>query len=118
MKVQVVETSYPTDFRKNDAKALGEQIRNRHSAVLIGMKRVGISNFLRYFLYHKDIQSKYINDGQRHLFIPVDLNDMIEREIFPFWVLTQKRILDSAEYNNLGKNLIDKIEKLFSASIQ
>jgi DNA-binding winged helix-turn-helix (wHTH) protein len=114
----LIETSYPISFRQKDAKALGEQIKNRHSVVLIGMKRVGISNFLRFFLNHKDIQKIYIGDSKKHLFIPVDLNDLVEREVFPFWVLTQKRILDAVEKNNISAKVKKEIETLFMASIQ
>ncbi len=118
MKTRILEASYPISFRSRDAKTLGEQIKNRHSVVLIGMKRVGISNFLRFFLYHKGIQEEYINDGKKHLFIPIDLNDLVEREIFPFWVLAQKRILDAVEENNLPSSIKKQIELLFMASIQ
>src|SRR3989344_7407187 len=118
MKSSIIEASYPISFRQKDALALGEQIKNRHSVVLIGMKRVGISNFLRFFLYHKGIQEKYINDGKKHIFIPIDLNDLVEREIFPFWVLTQKRILDAVEENKVPPNIKKKIDGLFISSIQ
>lgn len=114
----ILETAYPLSFRKNDAKDLGQQIKNRRSVVLIGMKRVGISNFLRFFLYHKEILKTYINDGKNHLFIPIDLNDLVEREIYPFWVLTQKRILDSVENTNISDKNKKYIETLFLDSIQ
>src|SRR3989344_6223161 len=93
-------------------------IKNCQSVVLIGMKRVGISNFLRFFIYNPDITSTYIKDDQKHLFIPVDLNDLIEREFYPFWVLTLKRIADSVESSNLDKGLKKEIEALFIDSIQ
>lgn len=48
----IVEASYPITFRTEDAKHLGTLIKNNRSAVLIGMTRVGISNFLRFFLNH------------------------------------------------------------------
>ena len=114
----ILETTYPLSFRKNDAKSLGQQIKNRRSVVLIGMKRVGISNFLRFFLYHKDILKTYINDDKNHLFIPIDLNDLVEREVYPFWVLTQKRILDSVEKANISEKNKKYIETLFLDSIQ
>ncbi len=114
----IIETSYPVTFREKDAKLLGEQIKNRHSVVLIGMKRVGISNFLRFFLYHKNTAEIYINDGKKHLFIPVDLNDLVEREVFPFWVLTQKRILDAVDENSISPKIRKQIETLFLDSIQ
>jgi DNA-binding winged helix-turn-helix (wHTH) protein len=118
MRLSVAEASYPITFRRDDARALGDQIKNRHSVVLIGMKRVGISNFLRFFLYHKGIQNAYVDDGKKHLFIPIDLNDLVEREIYPFWVLTQKRILDAVRENNVDADIEKQIENLFLNSIQ
>lgn len=118
MRHEITEASYPLDFRKNDAITLGKHIRHRHSVELVGMKRVGISNFLRFFLYHKQIVSTYINHNEQHLFIPVDLNDLIEREIFPFWRLTFKRILDSIEHIHLDEKIQKKITYLFNHAIQ
>lgn len=114
----VIESSYPLTFRKEEAEELGRHLKNRHSVVLIGMKRVGISNFLRFFLYHKDIAKTYIGDGEKHLFIPVDLNDLVEREIFPFWTLTFKRIVDRIEESDTSPVVKKKIESLFLESIQ
>ncbi len=78
------------------------------------MKRVGISNFLRFFLYHKDIIKTYISPTDKHLFIPVDLNDLVEREIFPFWTLTLKRIADASKRSSiLDEKTKKEIETLF-----
>lgn len=118
MDNEVIEVSYPISFRKKDAQALGEHLKNRRSVVLIGMKRVGISNFLRFFINHKEIASAYIADSNHHLFIPVDLNDLVEREIFPFWILTLKRIYDVVEVSSLKTEIKEYIEKLFSDSMQ
>src|SRR5471030_673627 len=85
------EASYPMTFREDDAKALGTYLKHHDSVVMIGMKRVGINNFLRFFLHHHDVPKTYINNGIPHVFIPVDLNDLVEREIFPFWTLVLKR---------------------------
>ena len=95
MESHIEEASYPLTFRSKDSMTLGLHIKNRHSVVLVGMKRVGISNFLRFFLNKKGIKDEYISDNKNHLFIPVDLNDLVERELFPYWVLTLKRIEDS-----------------------
>lgn len=114
----VIEALYPISFRKEDASILGKYLKNRSSVVLIGIKRVGISNFLRFFLNHKAIASTYIADKNSHLFIPVDLNDLVERELFPFWILTLKRIYDSVESSNLSKLTKKYIERLFLDSMQ
>lgn len=114
----IIETSYPLDFRIEDTKKLGLHLRDRHSVMLIGMRRVGISNFLRFFLNHEDIVKIYINDGKKHLFITVDLNDMVEREVFPFWILTLKRIADSVARSGLDSKVKKQVELLFLDSIQ
>lgn len=118
MNQTVIESSYPLTFRKNDSVSLGEHLRHRHCVVLIGMKRVGISNFLRFFLNHKNIVSAYIKDGKQHIFIPVDLNDLVERELAPFWTLTLKRIVDACEQYKVPVEVKREIENLFLSSIQ
>jgi len=114
----IIETSYPLDFRVDDAKKLGQHLKDRHSVMLVGMRRVGISNFLRFFLNHNDIKKTYIKDDKEHLFIPVDLNDLVEREIFPFWILTLKRIEDAVKKTNLDEKVKKHIELLFLDSMQ
>ncbi|HMS22370.1 MAG TPA: helix-turn-helix domain-containing protein [Candidatus Levybacteria bacterium] len=117
MKTFIIEKSYPIEFRSSDSEKLGLLLKNRRSVVLVGMKRVGISNFLRFFLNHKDIKKKYIGD-ETHIFIPVDLNNLVEREIFPFWILTFKRIADFVEENVSNPDVKKKISQLFLDSIQ
>src|SRR3989344_5317273 len=117
MKTSVVEESYPISFRQEDAKRLGSLLKNRRSVVLVGMKRVGISNFLRFFLNHKDIKKTYIGE-QNHLFITVDLNDLVEREIFPFWILTFKRLSDFVDEKIEDTVVKKRISQLFLDSIQ
>ena len=97
MQHTATEASYPLEFRVEEAKSLGEQLRFRHNVELVGMKHVGIGNFLSFFLNHAGIVDRYINHGEKHLFITVDLNDLVEREIHPFWVLLFKRVVDSSE---------------------
>ncbi len=114
----IIESQYPILFRKQEATVLGNHLKNRHSVVLVGMKRVGISNFLRFFLCHKGIVREYISKTQKHIFIKVDLNDLVERELFPFWTLTLKRIVDTVEEKDLGKETTRYIQNLFLDSIQ
>ena len=118
MENGIIEALYPTSFRQDDAATLGQHLKNRNSVVLIGIKRVGISNFLRFFLNHKEIARTYIADGNSHLFIPVDLNDLVEREVFPFWILTLKRILDSVESSAMPQQTKKYVEGLFLDSMQ
>lgn len=112
------EASYPVGFRKEDAAALGEHLRLRHCVELVGMKRVGISNFLRFFLNHTEVVAKYINQGEKHLFVAVDLNDLVEVEIFPFWILTFKRFVDRVEGSQLPESIKKEVSLLFLDAIQ
>lgn len=116
--MNVIETQYPINFREKEAKELGNHLRRRQSVNIVGLKRIGISGFLRFFMYHKDIIKTYIGDNREHLFIPVDLNDLIELEIYPFWALTLKRIVDASEKSKIPQTTKDKIGSLFLNSIQ
>lgn len=118
MDASIVERSYPLTFRLEDAKMLGQHLKRRDCVDLVGMKRVGISNFLRYFLYHTDVKNSFISDTESHLLISVDLNDLVERELYPFWTLTFKRILDQVEGLDFPEVQKKKIASSFLASIQ
>lgn len=118
MDTQVIEAQYPFSFRKDIAKTLGEHLQHQHSVELVGMKRVGINNFLRFFLFHEGIKKEYMPQDGKHFFILVDLNDLIEREMFPFWRLTFKRIVDAVEGSLMKDEIKKKISDLFVACIQ
>src|SRR3990167_2816307 len=118
MTDSAIETKYPLSFRKKEAKELGEHLKLRHSVELIGTKRVGISDFLRFFLYRRGIVQKYIERRELHLFISVDLNDLVELEIFPFWILTFKRVNDAVQTAAVSEKLKREINLLFLDSIQ
>lgn len=117
MNPNLIEQSYPIEFRKEEAQNLGNHIKNRRSVVLTGMKRVGISNFLRFFLYHDGITNKYLDD-KKYFIIPVDLNDLVEREIYPFWVLTFKRLADAVEKSTMPDAIKKQVDLYFLDSIQ
>ena len=78
MEDSITEAGYPLSFRRNNARELGKCLKDLNSVVLIGMKRVGINNFLRFFLYNKNIMGEHVNDRRKHLFISVDLHDLVE----------------------------------------
>ncbi len=117
MNPNLIEKTYPINFREEDAKKLGTNIINRRSVVLTGMLRVGISNFLRFFLNHEGINKKYLDD-KKYIIIPVDLNDLVEREIYPFWILTFKRLADKIEDSELPNSIKKQIALYFLDSIQ
>lgn len=118
MNPSVLEAKYPISFRKKEAKELGERLKHRQSVNIVGLKRIGISSFLRFFLHHPEIIKTYIGDSRNHLFVPVDLNDLIELEVYPFWTLTLKRIVDEVEMYDLSIAAKKKISSLFLNSIQ
>lgn len=118
MTRRITEASYPIDFRQEDARKLGESLAHHDSVVLIGAKRVGISNFLRFFLYHEAIGSTYIKNGTPHVFVTVDLNDLVERNIVPFWTLLLTRIVDSVQRSQLPEQVLRRCRRLFVQSIQ
>lgn len=119
MEMVITESGYPLTFHKKESQMLGKHLKNRHNVMLIGMKRVGISDFLRFFLYRPDIVDTYIGDGKKHIFIPVDLNDLVEREIRPFWILMLKRIADTVSISITASDEVKKkMEALFLESIQ
>ncbi len=107
---QITESAYPSTFRADDAKALRQHLSHHDSVVLIGMKRVGISNFLRFFLSQpKDDHTTYI---------VVDLNNLVEKTIFAFWILTLKRIVDVIEESSCADAIKDQARATFTESIQ
>lgn len=118
MRQLVVEASYPLYFREDATKKLADLLKRRQSVELVGMKRVGINNFLRFFLFNKQVHKKYLLEKQNDVFILVDLNDLIERELFPFWRLTLKRIADAVEESTVSESLKKKIAQLFITSLQ
>jgi len=120
MLTRPIEANYPISFRNEDAKALSEALKRHQSVELIGMKRVGISNFLRFFLYNPQVREEYLGSkkGETYLFIPIDYNSLIERERYPFWLLTFKRILDAVEHSDLPDELKSHIDKIFDTAIQ
>lgn len=114
----ITEAGYPISFREADAHRLGNFLRQHESVVLFGMKRVGISNFLRFFLNHPEVEKTYIQNGTKHIFITVDLNDLVERDLFPFWTLLLKRIVDRIEEADFPPEVKAQGRKLFIESIQ
>lgn len=115
---RVIEASYPIAFRKKEAEELGQLIKQNKSVVLIGMKRVGISNFLRFFLNHDDISTTFIRSDQAHVFVQIDLNDLIERNLSAFWTLLLTRVVDGVQNSKLPESDKRTCRRLFVQSIQ
>ncbi|KKU87984.1 hypothetical protein A3A64_01275 [Candidatus Gottesmanbacteria bacterium RIFCSPLOWO2_01_FULL_48_11] len=113
-----IEATYPVEFREADAQRLGAELDHHDSVVLMGMKRVGISNFLRFFLNHPAIGSTYIKNDSTQLFIIVDLNDLVERDVYPFWTLVLTRIVDSIQKSGMPEAVKRESRRIFVKSIQ
>ncbi len=118
MKFPVTEATYPLKYREHDATLLADHLRLNHSIELVGMKRVGINNFLRFFIFQRHIEKKYIHQDGKNILILVDLNDLVERDLFSFWRLTLKRIIDSVEMHIADQAVKEKISSLFLRCIQ
>ncbi|OGK18985.1 hypothetical protein A3D80_03645 [Candidatus Roizmanbacteria bacterium RIFCSPHIGHO2_02_FULL_40_13b] len=112
------ESEYPLSFRVKEAQELSNHIKHHRHVELVGMKRVGISNFLRFFLYNKQVSVKYFGRETHHLLIPVDLLDLIDKEIYLFWLLTLKRIDDVVQTSGIKEEITNKVSHLFEKAIQ
>lgn len=100
-------------YRNDDVAFLAEHIRHNHSIELVGMRRVGINNFLRHFFLHHQYGK---TDKQMYIFL--DLNNLVEREAFPFWQLTLKRIADAVRDLVVDPVLRKEISSIFESAIQ
>jgi hypothetical protein len=100
-------------YRHEDLDFLREHIAHHHSVELVGMRRVGINNFLRTFF---DMHQFGKTDRQMYIFI--DLNNLVEREAFPFWQLTLKRISDAVRDVVSEPKLRREITTIFETAIQ
>lgn len=113
----VMESSYPSSFRSEDVERLVTHIRAHTNVVLIGMKRVGISNFLRFFLNHPAIRTQYPGLAS-HIFITIDLRNLVELTPYAFWILTLKKISDTITSGVYTQEIKDESKTLFTQSIQ
>jgi DNA-binding winged helix-turn-helix (wHTH) protein len=112
------ESEYPLSFRCAEAQKLAEHIRHHRNVELVGMKRVGISNFLRFFLYSPRVFETYFGRNSSHILIPVDLLDLVEQEAHAFWLLTLKRIDDAAQISSIEAVIKNKVSHLFEKAMQ
>ncbi len=112
--VKTIESGYPKTFRETETALVFSALKSNYSLELVGMKRVGISNFLRFLLSRQ----QSLADGKEFLFIPVDLNDLVERAVFPFWRLTLKRIVDAVVDSKADEVLKEKLSHLLGNAIQ
>ncbi len=106
-------------FQKRVGEPLDAALHGRKSVVLIGMKRVGINAFVRQYLKNKKrihLENEPIQEKPLHILI--DLNNLFERSLYAFWILTLKTLLDAVHENIPDSEIREKCETLFAQSIQ
>lgn len=115
----VPEASYPLNYRKEDSTALASLIKKHESVCLVAMKKVGISNFLRFFFYHPQIKKEYFNGKENNfLFIFCDLNNLLEISKKSFWTLILKRFFEQIKDSDFEIKIKKEVEDLYkSASV-
>lgn len=106
-----IENSYQENFRKNEIKELTSQLDFRRSVIIMGMKRVGISYFLKYFVNN-------VTRTKNHIYVSVDLNELFEKSLLAFWRLTLKRFVDQIKASVNEDNLKKEAENHFAQAIQ
>lgn len=110
----VPETSYPLNYREEDSIALASLIKKQESVCLVAMKKVGISNFVRFFFHHPEIKKKYFGkEGDNFIFIFCDLNNLLEVSKKSFWMFILKRFYEQIKESSFGMGVEKKVEDLY-----
>lgn len=84
------EARLPLTFRKQEVSDVLKLLENQ-SLTLVGMKRVGVSHFLRFLTYHPALRK---NSKKPQIIIYLDTNDLVELSGRQFWLLLLKRLYD------------------------
>lgn len=100
-----------TSFQSEASEQLTALLDQRKSVELIGMKRVGINTFLRQYLERKAPKPNEIS-------LLIDLNNLAERSLYAFWILTLKTLLDELHATRYPHSLRTESSELFTQSIQ
>lgn len=93
----IAETSYPLSFRKQATDDVLQVLSQHQSLTIVGMKRVGVSNFLRFITFNPKIHDR-LQNGKLSSFIYLDTNDLASINIEQFWLLLLKRLVDAAAH--------------------
>jgi hypothetical protein len=118
MLTKYIEEKLPSPFRKQEIKDLLNLLCKGNSVEIVGIKKIGISSFLKFFLINSGV-SKLLRSKIKDIFlIPVDMTDLADRSPLAFWRLTFKRILDQIEQLNISPNLKEQLNSKFITSIQ
>lgn len=89
------EVSYPATFRKHETDEVLSLLASKQSLTLVGMKRVGVSNFLRFLANHPEV-NKPSKGSRERLFVYLDANDLTEISLRQYWLLLLKRLVDAS----------------------
>lgn len=106
----IPEASYPLSFRTKETADILKILGQRQSFTLVGMKRVGVSNFLRFIAFNPKIQEK-LGSRQDTLFVYLDANDLTEIEPNLFWLLLLKRLKDVAIHLDASRR--EEVEEIY-----
>ena len=113
----VPEASYPISYRENDTAAICDLIKKQESVCVVGMKRVGISNFLRFLAFNEAVKNKYLRDeGKKFLFVTTDANDLITISPKSFWIMLLTRLIEAATKDPILKETKKVLSKLYKRS--
>lgn len=77
-------------FRELEVNKLNEHIRYEHSVEMVGMKRVGLGDFLQYFLSLPPLSPGV-------LYVRVHMQELVERDLYSFWRLTYIRFVEAVD---------------------
>jgi DNA-binding winged helix-turn-helix (wHTH) protein len=111
------EALYPISFRATEARKVGDLLKAHKSITLVGIKRVGISSFLRFFFNHPLISQIYLQNHQ-HIFAELDANELVEVKIPAFWILTLQHLVEALDTSDVSYEVKKFARKVFSDSIQ
>lgn len=110
----IPEAVYPASFRHQETDDILTILRQHQSVTIVGMKRVGVSNFLR-FITHNAIIRARLNNGKQTVFVYLDTNDLTEITLQQFWLLLLKRLYDTS--TELPASKREKVEQIYQRTI-
>lgn len=110
----VPEAAYPITYREKDAAAVCDLIKKQESVCVVGMKRVGISNFLRFLAFNAGAKEKYFGkDKEKFLFVITDANDLVEVSPKTFWLMLFTRLVEATNTNIRDEQLKKSVNEFY-----
>lgn len=110
----IPEAVYPASFRQQETDDILTILRQHQSVTIVGMKRVGVSNFLRFITHNPKIRAR-LNNGKQTVFVYLDTNDLTEITLQQFWLLLLKRLHDTA--TELPTTKQEEVDKIYQRTI-